>query len=365
MLALNELGAPDDTKVLHAVRAVVIADACAREQLVLRSTEAEYQSLRGRRNELRRRMENATERRGEIAEMQARFRLLDEHYKSDLDRLEAIREAGSLMAALEPKKCPVCGALPEQQHRNDDCDGNLEQVVIAADAESAKIVRLRQELAATVRQLGQEAGSFDRLMPKLQQEQQKFDEDIESLQPGLAEQRGTYTELIERRVSVAAGLALFEQLADLEGRKKDLERVRETESSTSQTAADLSSTTLDQFAQQVRKLLELWHLPDTERAHFEESDRDLVLQGERRSSRGKGLRAITYAGFIVGLMDFCKVNDRHHPGFVVLDSPLLAYRAPEGTEDDLTGTDVQDKFYEHLVLPVTQKRVNLGASRWA
>lgn len=41
-------------------------------------------------------------------------------------------------------------------------------------------------------------------------------------------------------------------------------------------------------------------------------------------------------------------RQRQHPGFVLLDSPLLAYRAPEGPEDDLRGTDVQDKFYEYL-----------------
>lgn len=325
-----------------------LAVSIQRERGSLQSSEAGYQNLLGRRNEVRRRLGNASERRGEIDELRARFELLDEHYKSDLDRLEAIREAGSLMAALEPKKCPVCGALPEQQHRDDHCDGNVEQVVTAVDAESAKIVRLRRELAETVLQLGQEARSFDSLMPRLQREQQKFDENIEALRPGLTELRASYTELVEKRAAVAAGLALFEQLADLETRKKDLERVRETESSASQVAADLSSTTLDHFAQQVRKLLEFWHLPDTERAHFEEADRDLVIQGERRSSRGKGLRAITYAGFIVGLMDFCKLNSRQHPGFIVLDSPLLAYRAPEGAEDNLAGTDVQDKFYEHL-----------------
>ena len=34
---------------------------------------------------------------------------------------------------------------------------------------------------------------------------------------------------------------------------------------------------------------------------------------------------------------------------VVLDTPLLAYREPEGEEDDLSGTDVQDRFYDYLL----------------
>jgi hypothetical protein len=33
---------------------------------------------------------------------------------------------------------------------------------------------------------------------------------------------------------------------------------------------------------------------------------------------------------------------------VIMDSPLLAYRKPEGSEDDLTGTDLEEKFYDFL-----------------
>ena len=33
----------------------------------------------------------------------------------------------------------------------------------------------------------------------------------------------------------------------------------------------------------------------------------------------------------------------------MLDSPLLAYWKPEGDEDDLSGTDLKEKFYEYLL----------------
>ena len=32
-----------------------------------------------------------------------------------------------------------------------------------------------------------------------------------------------------------------------------------------------------------------------------------------------------------------------------MDSPLLAYWAPEGDEDHLTGTDLKERFYEYLL----------------
>lgn len=320
----------------------------AREQRELRVSEEQYQGLIGRRNDLRRRLQDGLERRGEIDEMLARFTLLDAHYDSDLARLDGIREAGSLVAALSPQKCPLCGAEPDHQHRDGDCDGNLEAVVVAASAESVKIVRLRRELEETVRHLGREAQNFDSLMPKIHEDMRKLEEDIQALRPGLADRRTTYAELVEKRASIRAILSVWDQLADLQARREELEKVPEGEGSEPQETADLSSTTLDQFARQVEQLLKAWNFPDADRVYFDQTDRDLVINGKRRSSRGKGMRAITHAAFTVGLLEFCRAQNKPHPGFVILDSPLLAYREPEGVEDDLTGTDVQDKFYEYI-----------------
>jgi hypothetical protein len=37
-----------------------------------------------------------------------------------------------------------------------------------------------------------------------------------------------------------------------------------------------------------------------------------------------------------------------HPGFVVLDSPLLAYKEPKGEDEGIAGTDLKLRFYQHL-----------------
>ena len=37
-----------------------------------------------------------------------------------------------------------------------------------------------------------------------------------------------------------------------------------------------------------------------------------------------------------------------HPGFVVLDSPLIAYKEPTDENMQITGTDLKQRFYEHL-----------------
>jgi hypothetical protein len=110
----------------------------------------------------------------------------------------------------------------------------------------------------------------------------------------------------------------------------------------------LSAAVAETFALQVEAVLKDWHFPEAERVFFDAKSRDLVIAGKPRTARGKGLRAITHAAFTVGLLQFCKTKNTPHPSIVILDTPLRAYREPEGKEDDLTGTDLNVKFYDYL-----------------
>ncbi|MGW5054761.1 hypothetical protein [Actinokineospora sp. NPDC004072] len=56
----------------------------------------------------------------ELDTLDARFTLLREQYTSDLDRLDAVAEAGSLLGYFTPGRCMFCGAEPEHQHLNED-----------------------------------------------------------------------------------------------------------------------------------------------------------------------------------------------------------------------------------------------------
>lgn len=49
--------------------------------------------------------------------MLERFRLLDRHYLSDIERLRAIEEGGTLFSVLSAGHCPLCGAAPDHHPR--------------------------------------------------------------------------------------------------------------------------------------------------------------------------------------------------------------------------------------------------------
>ncbi len=150
------------------------------------------------------------------------------------------------------------------------------------------------------------------------------------------------------RGEVKEALGLYRTIQDIEARRTKIENQGEEARPGSVAEGDLPTSVAESFAQHIEGILKAWHFPDADRVFFDPKSRDLVIAGKARGARGKGLRAITHAAFTVGLLDFCRAHDTPHPGFVVLDSPLLAYRKPEGNEDDLTGTDLEDKFYEYL-----------------
>ena len=73
------------------------------------------------------------------------FTLLDQHYVSDLSRLRGIEEGGSLFQVMGETHCPLCGAEAAHHQKDSDCDGNVNEVVIAARAEIAKILEGRTD----------------------------------------------------------------------------------------------------------------------------------------------------------------------------------------------------------------------------
>jgi hypothetical protein len=326
-----------------------LEDAMAQQATEVNTTEAEFQQAAGRRRELRRKLEVSRDRREEVGALLVRFTLLDRHYHSDIERLRAIEEGGTLFNVLGAGRCPLCGAAPEHHQADAECDGDIDAVVGAARKEIAKIEVLRHELDTTVRNLQREGASFDRRMPAVVEELTDISDSVDGLiSPRLSKLRASYAELADKRGEVREALALYTTVRDMERRRVELERSADAEKANSFASADLPTAVADSFAQTVQSLLKAWHFPEGGRVFFDPKARDLVISGKSRSAFGKGLRAITYAAFTLALLVFCRARHIPHTGFVVLDSPLLAYREPDGDEDDLQGTDLQEQFYLYL-----------------
>ncbi|MBQ0798606.1 MAG: AAA family ATPase [Porticoccaceae bacterium] len=293
--------------------------------------------------------EEIKNRLSEIDEMLERFDLLRKHYLIDIERLKGVEETGSLFVHYEKVPCPLCGSLTDGDHNDDECDGNVEGVVLAAKMEIEKINALILDLEITVGELDLEK---EALLPELNDLEERYSavegKIREAASPNFQNSQREYSALMEKNNEVILGLDIYIRLEKLELRRDGLSNVGESDVEEIKTAK-LSKMTLNGFSKVVENILTEWDFPGSSDVYFDESEKDFVISGKPRGSRGKGLRAITHAAVTIGLMEYCKDNSLPHPGFVVLDSPLLAYYKPEGDDDSLIGSNLKDKFYSYII----------------
>ena len=292
-----------------------------------------------------------SERIDEISDLFTRFYLLLDHYEVDLARLEAIVESGSMLVYVAEVNCPMCGAAPCNQHIEDDGEADIRSAVLAASAEIAKIEKLRIDLVRTIDELKIESDELSRHYSSQQREYAEIEVSLkDALSPRKDEEKIDFEALVELRQDVSKKINGFERIEQLTLRKFSLEK--EGGSATGKTTAVVSipDTIGNSLSDKISSILNDWNFPGDCKVIFDKGSSDFVIDGKPRGSRGKGLRSITHAAVSLGLLEYAQENSLPHPGFLVLDSPLLAYFAPEGDEDLLLrGSNLKEKFYEYLI----------------
>ncbi len=301
--------------------------------------------------------------RGAIVDgLLSRFALLDEHYASDFKRLAAIEETGVLLQALPSKPCPVCGAMPESHRLNHAIEQfELPVVQAAARKEREKTAQLKTDLAKVLQELRAEQSALadkrSATAAFIDQLQSKIAEELMPRVKMSAEELKTQN---VRRDLLLIGLRTLENAANLKKQQANLEQQRDNAKSTVP-KIDATATTaeMDGFAQTVEAILKAWKYPYTGRVVFSETNQDLVIGEHTRSSHGKGVRALTCAAFILGIMQHCRSKGLPHPYVSILDSPLVAYQEPDsdGEAKSLKQAGVKDAFYSSLASGVAGGQV--------
>ncbi|MBV1929145.1 MAG: hypothetical protein KUG81_06490 [Gammaproteobacteria bacterium] len=315
---------------------------------LLESSEAQYSELLAKRTDFRGQIDKNNNRLTEISEMRHRFTLLEKQYKSDISRLEHIREAGTLVAALPTHKCPLCGHKNITVKDHAKCNDGLGNVSLAATVEKNKLEILQVDLEKVMLQLNEETKSIQDDMPKITDSLLNVTDSISKLNPSLATQRRGYAKLLSTKADVEKSINLHSQLHVLQEKQQELVDQKPDSHEQENDKTDLPTSALHKLSKCVKALFEDWCFPNADNVHFDKEKGDFVVNGKNRISNGKGHRAITHAAATLGLMKYTQENNLPHLGFVILDSPLLAFEKPEKEDDGLGDTDVNLQFLNSL-----------------
>ncbi|MBB4263359.1 MULTISPECIES: hypothetical protein [unclassified Bradyrhizobium] len=345
------------------------------------AAQAAQESIREQlqaKNHLARDIYRATERRNEIQINYGRFEQLEEVYASDIKRLESIEEAGFILALSGDQPCPLCGASPDDQSHTHGMS-DIKRAQKAANIEIAKIRKQQSELRQTIQSLDQEGALIEKSLEELEEELALVETDLQRMAPNVSDSKKRLDEVLEVRDRVKRGLDLLLQRQNLLDRKEALLTAKPATKADRPTLGAPGNVMHD-FAQTVSRVLSAWKFPGDRHVSFDEGAYDLRIDGKKRKDNGKGVRAVTHSAFKVALLIYCRERNLPHPGFLVLDTPLLTYRDPLRTnsplsddEEALKKSSLKDHFFEHLssvsklgqIIVVENVDLPKGIDKWA
>lgn len=287
----------------------------------------------------------------------ARFELLNSHYDSDLLRLQAMIEAGAVLELFPVEPCQMCGAPPEAQRDNQAIEGfDLDRVRDAAEKEQVKLQGHKRDLQKTLAELAVELEERNREHESIQAEVIALQAQIEAeIKPRLRESSAQIQQQDAIRDKLLRAKALLEHLEQLRKRLGDLQTENaRVKGEVGVGESQSKSGDMEEFSKHVEEILSAWHYPEMGHVEFSEREQDLEINGEARASHGKGVRALTCAAFLAGLLRHCLTSSekRPHPGLLILDSPLVAYREKDpdvsAERAKFEAAGVKQAFYKAL-----------------
>ncbi len=325
-------------------------------QKTLTERQETLDRLRRERREIMDSLEDAQERRTEIAITLDRFKILDEVYENDVQRLASLEEGGAALLAGARRSCPLCGADPQHQRHAHGFD-EVERAQKAARAEIAKIRLERSDLMKATKSLGAEQDGLARRAERLTAEIEALDLKIREARPLEASSRQAYEKLDLERTGIRYGLSLCQRLQDLKQRKAELAAFKPKSTPRGAIGVGVSGGMGHELAIAIQSVLHAWQFPGLPTVSFDHKTHDIRINGKNRKANGKGVRALMNAAFKIGLLLYCRERKLPHPGIIVLDSPLLSYRDPHQSrhgdlsEDEkvIKKSGLKENFYQFLV----------------
>lgn len=290
-----------------------------------------------------------------INELLKRFNLLRVQYMADLRRLEFINEGNQYFTQLEYEKCPYC----QQSFQNHNChqdnqyfkiyEGN--EITEACQIEANKIYLSLKDLEETIKTLESESEEIkkEKAIQKATYEKEKeiLSKDLE---PKSAKIKNDLDSLLDKQKTTYFVVSKKEQLNDLEFEKMDIQKKIKMKQSKTDEKNDISNildSYLIELNQTIFDLLKELNFPDISSVQFDDKLYDFLFSNKHRMNFGKGIRAICFSAFIIGLMKYSQSFDLPHPGFVILDSPLTTFRDKDKQDEDVNES-IQESFFLYL-----------------
>ena len=267
-----------------------------------------------------------------------RYDELTTQYDADLKRLNFIVDGEANLNASFSTHCPFCdGEVVVKKNQNyiDAAKSDYKKIKLQAkDLESAS-----KELRSEKLSLEQEIGT---LMAKKKSIEKLIEKELKPQVFNLKEKLSTYKDAIECQKEIDILKKLSEQkTADMIENDTDEEselkfKVKE----------HLDYSFINELSNGIKSFLENCNYDNLLSVIFDKADMDIVINGKKKSSNGKGYNAYFNSVVAIVLSRYMESKAKYSPDFLVLDSPILSLKEKETKKPSET---MRNTLFENIV----------------
>lgn len=326
----------------------VINDQLERINSSIAVNKAEYDQLLSEFNELSMTKNSISESLFKLnqdwdnrTEMILRANLLRESYQTDIKRLKATIEAGWLLSEnnINVSTCPLClSNISCELHHTD-----IHEIIDSCKFEVNKIFNLLNELNKSMYLMEKEniyaKDEINKSKTSLITIEKQLKEGIQLKLKSKIE----YIDQLNLEKNKALELSFkknnYIQLLNLKDEYQKL-----TSKNVNSEFDSITTSNMQPLCEIIKLILAECKLEDLTTVSFSEKKLDLVISGEDRELSGKGIRAITYAVFILGLLEYASKKE-YGISIPIFDSPLVTYSKPTVANNEGISYDLAMDFY--------------------
>ena len=267
-----------------------------------------------------------------------RYDELTTQYDADLKRLNFIVDGEANLNTSFSTHCPFCdGEVVVKKNQN---------YIDAAKSDYKKIKLQAKDLESASKELRSEKLSLEQGIGTLMAKKKSIEELIEKeLKPqvfNLKEKLSTYKDAIECQKEIDILKKLSEQkTADMIENDTDEEselkfKVKE----------HLDYSFINELSNGIKSFLENCNYDNLLSVIFDKADMDIVINGKKKSSNGKGYNAYFNSVVAIVLSRYMESKAKYSPDFLVLDSPILSLKEKETKKPSET---MRNTLFENIV----------------
>ncbi|MBF7097805.1 AAA family ATPase [Alkalibacter mobilis] len=274
------------------------------------------------------------------------FQKLNQHYVAELKKNQMILTYSDFLIQLPHLDCPVCSQsiLPDII-----TPANSDELFEYYKNYTLKLNQKVDGLKVAINDIVERLASNKENINKLADENKNLTKIISEKQTILSSLNRNIAE-IRQLEAMKKSLEIYHQ--ELVSVENDIIFYNEKVKNTKAPSNNRNIFIYDGYCRVIENVLEAWGFSDEVKVKFDIEKLDLVINEKARSEWGKGYRAFIMSAMVIGLMRYCIDNNQLHPGFVIIDSPLVSLKE---RKKDVTGKWVDDYMEKKMIEDIIEK----------